>query len=208
MATLTTPPPSPSLPATPPRVSVADYLDLEWAAEQAGGRSREFVDGKVREMPGPDWNHNIVVGNVGVAVGYRLRGQPFAICGSQMRVRVAERGPYYYPDVAVSPVPAAVVRDRGESLTNPVAVFEVLSPSTESIDRGEKLANYGRIASLVDYLVIDPDAVRVDHCVKQADGSWNVTIHEALVATVRLVSVGTDLPLAEIYDRLFPAATG
>lgn len=200
MATVTT-----STPPSASKVSVSDYLDREWTAEQTGARKAEYVDGEIREMPGASWQHNAIVGNLFVAIGMRLRGKSFAVCGSEMRVRVASPGPFYYPDLCVSPIPPAIVTDRGESLVNPILITEVLSPTTEAVDRGEKLAGYTRIPTLRNYLLVEPNACRVDHYSLDEDGSWRLVIHDVPSATLSLPSIGVELPLAEIYDRVLPA---
>lgn len=192
----------------PSKVTVSDYLDCEWAAEQAGGRKAEYVSGEVRQIPGASWRHNAIVGSLFVAVGIRLRGKSFAACGGEMRVRVAADGPYYYPDLCISPVPPAIDRDRGESLLNPISVIEVLSPTTETVDRREKLASYARVEGLSDYLIVEQDLVRVDQYTLQPDGSWRLVILAEIGSSVILPSVGIEIPLAEVYDRVFPAAPG
>jgi Uma2 family endonuclease len=187
------------------RASVSEYLDHEWAAEHSGGRKSEYFLGEIREMPGAGWRHNAIVGNVILAIGTRLRGKSFATCGSEMRVRVAVGGPFYYPDVSVSPVPPSIECDRGESLLNPVAVFEVLSPSTEAVDRGEKLANYMNIDSLSNYILVDAGVTRIDQNSRLADGSWRLDLLSGPAAILRLEFLGIEIPLAEIYDRVLPA---
>ncbi len=153
-------------------------------------------------MPGAGWRHNAIVANLIVAIGMRLRGKPFAACGSEMRVRVADSGPFYYPDVSVSPVPPSIARDRGESLLNPVAVIEVLSPSTEAIDRGEKLANYALISGLSDYVIVDPTSIRIDLYSRIEDDAWRLQLLSASEASLRLQSLEIEIPLSEIYDRV------
>ena len=109
-----------TLPDIKPRhVSVSDYLDLEWAAAHAGGRKREYIDGKVREMAGANWQHNLIAGNLAGALVPRLKGQPLAVFGSEMRVRCASAGPFYYPDLTVAPVPPQILRDRGGLAAQP-----------------------------------------------------------------------------------------
>lgn len=153
-------------------------------------------------MPGAGWRHNAIVANLIVAIGLRLRGKSFAACGSEMRVRVAASGPFYYPDVSVSPVPPSIAHDRGESLLNPVVIIEVLSPSTEAIDRGEKLANYAQIRGLSEYMIVDPNAVRIDLYSRIENDAWRLELLSNSEAKLRLRSLGIELPLAEIYDRV------
>lgn len=191
--------------STIPRIPVSDYLDREWTAEQSGGRKAEFVDGEIREMPGASEAHNIIAWNVGALLRFALKGKPFVAYPGDMRIRASETGPYYYPDLAVSRVPASIFRDRGVTLLDPLAIFEILSPTTENTDRGEKLEQYSRIPSITDYLLIAQDKVRIDHFSRQADGAWRLDLLVDLNASVVLPSIGAELPLVEIYDRVLPA---
>ncbi|MBA3312969.1 MAG: Uma2 family endonuclease [Planctomycetota bacterium] len=186
------------------KLTVDEYLDREQAAEAAGGRPCEFVNGKVREMPGADWRHNVLVGNLSGAIGQRLRGKSFAVCGSQMRIRAGSAGPFYYPDVTVSPVPPRIAQERGQSLLDPVVIVEVTSPSAERIDRREKLASYGLIESVTDYVIVAQDVARVDHFSREGTRDWQAMVEERLAGKLSFSSLGVELPLAEIYDHVFP----
>lgn len=192
-------------PAAKPRVSVDEYLDRELAEDRAGGPRAEYANGEVREMSGASEEHNLICWNVGSVLRTIFRGKPLVAYPSHMRVRVAAEGPFYYPDIAIARSPARILKDRGSTLLDPVAVFEVLSSSTERIDRGEKLESYGRIASITDYVLIAQDEPRVDHYSRQPDGSWRLVILKDLAEALSLPSIGVDLPLAEVYDRVFPA---
>lgn len=182
------------------KLSVDVYLDRE----QASQRKSEYVDGEVREMTEASRSHNLICWRILVALAPQLDAKSLEAYPSEMRVRTDERGPYYYPDIVIAPSPPKILKDRGDTLLDPLVVFEVLSPSTESIDRGEKLANYAAIDSLNDYVIVAQDHVRVDHHSRQSDGSWRLVIHDDLTRTVDLASIGVRLSLAEIYDRIFP----
>lgn len=192
-------------PTTRPKVSIDEYLDREWAAEQGGGRKAEYVAGEVREMPGGTWRHGLLIGNLTTELSSRLEGRPFGVVPTEIRVRVSAGGPYYYPDVVVAPVPPQILEDRGETLLDPVVLFEVLSPSTAEFDRGEKLANYTKMATLRDYVIVAQDSVRVDHFSRQEDGYWRVLIFESPEQKLTLPAVGVEVPLSRIYRQVISA---
>jgi len=77
--------------------------------------------------------------------GPALRGGPCCAFDSDLRVRVVCGKP-------------KTADDREDILLNPTVIFEVLSPSTESYDRGVKFRRYREIESLTDYILIDPSA--------------------------------------------------
>lgn len=94
--------------------------------------------------------------------------------------------------------PEVDARQRPETLTNPRIVFEVLSPSTAAVDRGDKLDAYRAVESLTDYVIVDPDRETFDHYARDADGSWRV---RKLDRQSSLRFEGLDLALA--LERVF-----
>ena len=89
-----------------------------------------------------------------------------------------------------------------DTLLNPTAVFEVLSASTESFDRGRKFKHYGAIESMREYVLLSQTEVRVEQFTRQGDGTW---ILRALGAgeTLRLSSLDVALPVDALYERVF-----
>ena len=82
----------------------------------------------------------------------------------------------------------------------------MLSPSTAAFDRGEKLMRYRQLDSLADYVLVASDRMGIEHHARQPDGSWTLRTYDQPAQTLPLASVGCDLPLAEIYERIvFPA---
>ncbi len=116
-----------------------------------------------------------------------------------MRVRIPD-GPYYYPDAVVAPSPPELEDAEQDTLLNPAVVIEVLSPSTETIDRGEKLDNYRLIPSLTDYLIVAQDRMRIDHYSRLSPSEWRLVSH-AGDDSVPLAAFGGELRLAEVYAR-------
>ena len=80
--------------------------------------------------------------------------------------------------------------------------MEVLSPSTESKDRGEKFLRYRRMESLTDYLLVAQDSHHIEHFQKQGDGSWRLTEADGLDESITLNSIGCVLPLSEAYAKV------
>ena len=111
-----------------------------------------------------------------------------------------------YPDVTA--VCGAAKLDRSSdpaSLLNPQVIFEVLSPSTEAFDCGDKFSRYQLLESLTDYGLVSTDRMRVGHFVRQSGGGWTFKEYNAPGEVLPLASVDCELPLAEIYERVtFP----
>lgn len=89
---------------------------------------------------------------------------------------------------------------RRDTLTNPALLIEILSPSTEAYDRGEKFAHFRRIESLQKYVLIAQDQPRVERFLRQSDGTWNYRAAEGAEGRLRLESVGVELLLSEVYE--------
>ena len=91
---------------------------------------------------------------------------------------------------------------RKDTLLNPTVLIEVLSPSTADYDRGTKCAHYRTLESLSDYLVIAQAEPLVEHYQRQPDNRWLLTTYATLDAVVTVPSLGCDLSLAEVYDKV------
>jgi len=90
----------------------------------------------------------------------------------------------------------------GDTLTNPTLLVEVLSQSTETKDRGWKFQQYQKIPSLQQYLLVSQITPRLELFTRQPDGRWLYTSAEGLEASVPLTSLGCDLRLADVYDKV------
>ena len=113
------------------------------------------------------------------------------------------QGLFAYPDLVVV-CGALQFHDQVQDvLVNPRVIIEVLSPSTEAFDRGEKFHRYRRwLPTLTDYVLVAQDRPVIDHYHRTETGQWVVDILEGLSAQLHLPSIGCTVPLAEVYERL------
>ena len=104
------------------------------------------------------------------------------------------------------PIPHVSVEIRDVAERRLVTCIEVLSPTTEAFDRGEKWARYQTwLPELADYLLVSQTTAHIDHYRRRAGGGWIYKLVQALEAQLRLDSIGCDLHLADVYDRVqFP----
>ncbi|HET7079982.1 MAG TPA: Uma2 family endonuclease [Chloroflexia bacterium] len=183
-----------------PYYTPEEYLALERAAPYKS----EYLAGEIFAMAGAREEHNTIAANIVRQLGNQFQGRPCRVYVSDMRVRVSPAGLYTYPDVVAVCGPREFADAHHDTLINPTVIFEILSPSTEAYDRGEKFAQYWRLASLTDYVLVAQDRVRVEHFTRQGDG-WFVTAASALDDALRLASIDAVLPLAALYENLeFP----
>lgn len=184
-----------------PRYTAEQCLALERAADHKS----EFVNGQIFAIAGASFVHNLIVANVAGELRSIFRGGPCRAVANDQRVQTTATGFYTYPDVVIVCGEARFMDDHLDTLTNPTVIVEVLSPSTEAYDRGEKFAHYRRLETLTDYVLITQDKIRVEHFVRQGQ-QWLLSEINDLNGVVRLTSLNSDLPLREIYDRVeFPA---
>lgn len=184
--------------------SVEEYLRQERDAID----KHEYRDGHVVAMAGGSPDHSLIIANVIGETRNRLDGKPRRVYDSNLRVRAAGTSLYTYPDVSIICGQVELDPDDslGQTVLNPTAVMEVLSPSTEAYDRGEKFERYRRIPSLREYVLITQSAPRIEMFFRREDGSWLFHAYTGLDAVTRLRCVEIDLPLAEVYEGITFAA--
>lgn len=119
-----------------------------------------------------------------------------------MRVQAASASRYSYPDVVIVCGEPQFLDKHEDTLLNPLVIVEVLSPSTEASDRGEKFWRYRQMESLTDYLLVAQDAHRIEHFQKQEDGSWRLSETSRLDESVTLPVIGCFLSLADTYNKV------
>lgn len=179
-----------------------EYLELERKAEYRS----QYVAGEIFAMAGAQPQHIVINGNIIGMLYNAFRGRPCQAYFTDLRVRVKTGDLWTYPDVAaLCGEPRLDTTSDPHSLLNPQVIFEVLSPSTEGFDRGDKFARYRRLESLTDYVLVAQDRMRVEHFVRQANNSWSLMEYTEPGAILALASVSCELPLAEIYEKVtFP----
>jgi len=176
-------------------LSVAEYL----AGEERPGPRHEYVDGQVFAMAGATKTHGTIAGNVFAALRTHLRGTPCRAWVADMKVRVAASNVFYYPDVVATCAEADLRPDSPQNFVNlPTLVVEVLSPSTEKVDRREKLLAYRQLASLQEYMLIDQERQWVE-VFRRSEAGWMQELAGA-GESITLSSLGITLTLSDIYE--------
>src|SRR5918911_1420325 len=191
-----------SLPHTRVSYTAREYLALERESDAR----HEYLDGQVYAMAGESLAHSQVCVNLLGELRAQLRGRDCQALSPNMKVQSGDAGLYAYPDATVVCGEPVFSDERGDVLTNPDVIVEVLSPSTEAYDRGEKFFRYRQLETLSDYLLVAQDRPRVEHYTRQPDGLWLLSTVVDLTSEVHVASVGCKLRLSELYDRVaFPA---
>ena len=171
-----------------PRMTPDDYLAHEHGQEVR----HELVDGYLYAMTGASDRHEEIALNLASALRIHLRGGPCRAYKGDLKIRAADD--FYYPDVFVR-----CGEERGDPYfkTDPVVIAEVLSPSTQRHDRGDKRLAYRRLPTLREYVLIAQDRPRVELLRR---GEEAPTVLERPSDVLVLDSLGFSMTLAELYE--------
>ena len=177
-----------------------EYLALERKATIKS----EYLDGQMYAMSGASRAHNRICINICAEFNAQLKGSDCEIYAIDMRVKVDSAGLYTYPDVLVVCDEPRFEDDSFDTLLNPTALFEILSPSTEAYDRGAKFGYYRQLDSLQEYTLVSQDCMRVERYLRQG-GQWILTEFGKPEDVVDFTSINCELSLREIYAKVkFP----
>jgi Uma2 family endonuclease len=179
----------------PHRFTFAEYV----AIDADSGVKLEFLNGQVWAMAGGSPDHAAVAANVVTLLGVQLAGKKCRVFTSDLRIRVKATGLGTYPDVSVVCDRLEIDPDdpKAQTATNPRVLVEVLSPSTEDYDRGEKLAHYQKVTSVEEIVLVAHDRREIEVVRREPDGSWSRHVVRD-GGTAHLTSIGCDLPLADV----------
>lgn len=173
-----------------PWISPQDYL----AAEKTAEVRHEYVDGEVFAMVGASRRHAAIVGNLFVAIRQAARACGCSAYANDVKVRVEAANAYYYPDLVATCHPGD---DDPYVVHAPTLVVEVLSDSTEAVDRREKRVNYQTIPSLREIVLVSQNERGVE--IYRRDGAhWVADI--VTEGSVALASLDLTLPLEAVYE--------
>lgn len=171
-----------------------EYLQLE---EQAEYKS-EYRDGEIIPMTGGTTNHNEISGNLYANLKFGLKKQNYRVYIADVRLWIPRYRIYTYPDVMVIK-DEPIYADRGTTtVMNPILITEVLSPSTQNYDQGDKFAYYRSIPEMQEYILISQKRYHVMQHTK-TDAGWLLSEHETEDSVIKLASVNLELELSDLY---------
>jgi Uma2 family endonuclease len=164
---------------------------LAWERQQPD--RHEFDGFTIIAMTGASMAHVKITMNIAFALRQGLRGTGCRPLSSDAKVITGDS--IRYPDVAVTCQPMA---DRDDIVPEPVLIVEVLSPSTERVDRGRKKLDYFATESIRQYVIVEQDERLVD-LYTHTDAGW---VNDVITgdAVLNLSSIGVELSLDTIYE--------
>ena len=186
------------LPKTDSSISPQEYLQQERIAEFRS----EYHEGQVFAMTGASRNHNRIVTNISSSLNVQLKSRSCNNYSNDMRISLQGGKRYVYPDIVVTCGREEFEDENRDSLLNPVVIIEVLSPSTEAYDRGEKFLYYQTMSSLQEYVLISQERRCFEIFRKQEDGSWVYRALQSASMALELESIDCVLTTDEVYAKV------
>ncbi len=184
-------------------IAAQTYLTPEeyLAWERKGDTKHEYLRGEIIAMSGASYQHTLITMNISGELYIQLKGTACTVHTNDMRVRTSPEISYFYPDVVVVCDRPRFEDNTFDTLLNPIVLVEVLSPSTQTYDRGEKFKHYQQLTSLREYILVAQDEVGVERYRRQGM-EWQPTEFRSLEDVVSLTSIDCELPLDDIYRRV------
>jgi Uma2 family endonuclease len=178
---------------------------LDWEEQQSW--KHEYLNGEAYTMTGGTLAHNDIAINLTTLLKPHLRGKGCKVRMADAKVQITEQGPFFYPDVVVT----CDERDRNANrvIRYPCLVIEVLSPSTEGYDRGQKFKQYRRLETLKEYVLVNVETMGVECFRLNAQHKWelaadfaNESADDADAIAIEFASISFQCSLAAIYDEV------
>ena len=180
------------------KATVEDYLNYLDSIE---GRA-EYYQGVILDMAGSSDAHSLITGNFGTALNNALDELPCRVYGPNSNLAIDLNDAVVMPDVHVVCGKMIYSSQAQKIHTNAILVVEVLSPSSESFDRGEKFHRYMNVATLQEYVLVDQFQPHVDVLQRLENGTWLFRCYESIDETIPLGSLNIQIPLSSIYAKV------
>jgi Uma2 family endonuclease len=188
-----------SLPQPRPML-IAEYLEREFHAETRS----EFEDGELVDMAGVTEAHVLINMNLIRVIGNQLHGSPCRVYGIDFRLRIKRRPRYRYPDLMIicGKTEFDPQDPRSMSATNPRVLIEILSPTSETRDRGIKFDDYRSLESFEEYILVSQESARWESFRRREDGLWTIAAVEGVQSVAKIACMDLELQMSDIYANV------
>ncbi len=177
------------------KFSIIEYQSIE----KESGQRYEYHDGDIFALAGGSFAHGLLCGNIYSELRSRL-GETCKALSSEIKLNIEKENCFVYPDAMVVCKPIQLSPSDQSAVSNPKLIVEVLSPSTSNYDRGDKFHLYRQIPSLEEYVLVEQDKHQVEIYYKQKGTDlWRISRATGLDATLKLQSLGIEIPLGDLY---------
>lgn len=177
--------------------SSEEYLEMEESAEYRS----EYYDGEIFAMSGGTYKHSAICSNLNRRIGDALDRRNCMVFDSNLKLAIPKINAFFYPDLMVVCGRIEFAENRKDTIRNPILIAEVLSPSTESFDRGDKFGFYRTLPSLKEYILISQDEPVVEVYFRQDEKKWSYSVAEGLEQSIVLQSIEYEIMLKDVYQK-------
>jgi Uma2 family endonuclease len=211
-----TSPPSITQDITTTHFTLEEYRVMEETAAER----HEYCNGEIIAMAGGSEVHSRLTVNITTLLNVALRDTNFQTYNGDLRIWISEFNHGTYADVLVINGEPEFNDNRTDEIINPLVIVEVLSPSTEGYDRGEKFRKYRSLPGFCEYLLVSQTEPYIEQYHKLDDNSdsdrgasrrepallqavrWQWQVYDHLEQSILLHSLNVEVPLAEVYRRI------
>lgn len=188
-----------TLAAATKKYTVAEYLEIE----RTTGEKHAYYNGTIEPMAGASISHNRIAGNIfGELYNVFKERLLFEIFGSDQKIYLPKFEYYVYPDAVVVAEEPLISSEETNAIVNPLLIFEVLSPSTEKYDGGQKFLEYQSLPSFKEYVLVRQDVPELLLFYREQPDVWRSSEVAGLDREAHLRSVDVLLSLHKVYHKV------
>lgn len=176
------------------------YLDRESKSD----KKHEFLNGKIRKMPGSSFHHNQITIQIASAILFELenKNKPYRVLSSDQKIYIPQLHQILYPDALIVYEKPEFWNQRKDVLLNPILIVEILSPSTEAYDRTTKFMSFKHIPSFKEYVMVNQDKRGIETWYREEEHLWRETVYSENSTSLELKSVGIHIDIEKIYKNI------
>jgi Uma2 family endonuclease len=182
-------------------MSLEEYRAIAETAEER----YEYCNGEIVTMPGGSPAHSRIAVDITTFLNLAVRNTNFQIYNGDLRIWIPNFNHGTYADVLVINGKPEFNGNRTDEILNPLLIVEVLSPSTEAYDRGDKFRKYRSVPSFCEYLLVSQSESYIEqyhNLDRQSSNRWQLQICDQMDRTITLQSLNVEIPMQEIYRRI------
>lgn len=176
-----------------------DYLEIDRTSNE---NKYELHEGYLVTMQGASVNHVRIATTLIAKIGHFLEGNSCEVFSGDLKIGILSKESIVYPDLSIICEPPLFHDKHKDVLLNPSVIIEVLSPSTEKYDRGNKFFYYRQLESLREYILIGSTGSYLYTARKQSTGQWLSEETTDTGAILNIETIGFTMPLSEVYHKV------
>lgn len=177
-------------------ISIEEFIEMENEATE----KHEYFQGEVFAMAGASDNHNEIFSSLFGELSFLLKGKTCRPYGSDKRLYIRQNTLFTYPDISIYCDKGAPFGKGEMTFVDPTVLIEILSDSTKNYDRGVKFSLYRDIPTLLEYVLIDSQSIRVEVFRLNASKHWELEEYKTLDQKLHIAALNLNIPLYEIYQ--------